>query len=1157
MQFTKLRLSGFKSFIDPTELWIEPGMTGIVGPNGCGKSNLVDALRWAMGETSPRQVRGGEMDDVIFGGTALRPARNIAEVTLLLDNARRKAPAPFAEADEIEVTRRIDRGSGSSYHVNGKEMRARDVHTLFADAATGARSTALVGQGHIGDLTKAKPADRRAILEEAAGITGLHSRRHEAELRLRAAETNLTRLDDVLTTLDSQLVGLKRQARQASRYRKIGDLIRRAEAAMLHRKWQAASAAIESARVHLSKIEAEVSALTAQVAAASTHQAEIAATLPELRKTEAEAASRLQRLVIAREALEAEESRLIQAKQDCESRIAEADGDIAREQALAADAQAALERLAEEERTLVSAQAAEAETLQSAIQELAAARLEVAALESDLATATQRVASDEARREALQSRAAECAARIARIEERAAALAVDRAAIAAEVLEPARLTAADATFATARQGLDSARATMARAEAALFAAQATESQARDAVGEAEAAFARLDAEASTLAKLLSDGDESLPPVIDQVSVEPGYELALAAALGDDLSAPIHGEAPVRWEAPSFTHAAANLPAASLPEGAEPLAKFVTGPSALARRLVQIGVVADESEARALRGTLAQGQRLVSRDGAMWRWDGFTVAAGHGTAAAERLNQRNRQKEIREALPAAEQLLAGRRANFNTAEEAVRNAAAAYRAAQELARNAEATLETARAQHAELAQKQGALQSRLAALADMALRIDAERNEAQAQASEADAEAQNLPDPESGKKALASIQHRLGERRWVLAQAQTRHDRLAHEIEARALRLTALGAERSSWQTRAEEAARTLSALTDRLASAKTEQESLIHRPEEIAAERNRLLNETEAAENFRRSASDTLTGAEQALSEADRKLKDEEGALAAQREERVRAQALVEQSEQARNGLVERIAERLTCAPEETLAAAGLSEDEELPELSSIEGRLERLVRERDNMGPVNLRAETEAADTESQIETLCTERTDLVSAISKLRQGINSLNQEGRERLLAAFGVVDKHFQDLFVRLFGGGRAYMKLTEAEDPLEAGLEIFASPPGKRLQTLSLLSGGEQALTALALLFAVFLTNPAPICVLDEVDAPLDDANVDRFCTLIEEIAQASETRFLVVTHHRITMARVHRLFGVTMGERGVSQLVSVDLGDAEKLRATA
>jgi chromosome segregation protein len=1151
VQFKKLRVSGFKSFVDATELWIEPGTTGIVGPNGCGKSNLVDALRWAMGETSARQMRGGEMDDVIFAGTATRPARNIAEVSLFLDNARRKAPAPFNEAEEIEVTRRIDRGSGSTYHVNGKEVRARDVHVLFADAATGARSTGLVSQGHISDIIKAKPADRRMILEEAAGITGLHSRRHEAELRLRAAETNLTRLDDVLVTLEAQLVGLKRQARQASRYRRIGDLIRRAEAALLHRRWQQATATIEAARARFAQIESEVAALTMRAAKSATAQADAASKLPDLRRAEAEAGSRLQRLVIEREGLEAEEARIEQARREIQSRIAESEGDTARENGRAADAETALARIGEEESAIAAQQANEASALETAVRELAEASREVSGLESDMAAATQRVAGEEARRDALAQRASECAARLARLKERAEVLARDTAALQSEAVPAAELAGAESALQAAKDALEASRSDLAAAESAVFEAQSAENTARDVMREAEAAHARLDAEGAALSRLLGEGDENLPPVIDRVTVEPGFELALAAALGDDLGAPVHDSAPVRWEE------LGPMSGFELPHGAEPLSNFVTAPTALARRLAQIGVVETESQARMMRAQLKQGQRLVTREGALWRWDGFTAASGHGAGAAERLDQRNRLKHVMKMLPEVAEKLAELRARFEAAQSETQNASAALRTRQEAARAAESALESARVRHAELAQKQSAIESKLAALADAAARAESERGEAEAESAQVAAETQNLPDPAQGRAALAEVHRVLSEKRAALAQCQTRHDRLAHEAEARSLRLTALAAERASWQSRAEEAAKMLAALAERLAAARTESEQLAKRPAEIAAARNRLLDEIAAGEHARNEAAHALAAAEAAATEADKQLKEAEQALGQAREERVRAEALVEQAEQARNSVAERITERLGCEPHEALAAAGIAEDEELPELAVVEGKLERLTRERDNMGPVNLRAETESAEVETQIETMKTERADLVSAIARLRQGIASLNREGRERLLAAFAVVDKHFQELFVRLFGGGRAYMKLTEAEDPLEAGLEIFASPPGKRLQNLTLLSGGEQALTALALLFAVFLTNPAPICVLDEVDAPLDDANVDRFCTLIDDIARASETRFLVVTHHRITMSRVQRLFGVTMAERGISQLVSVDLGDAERLRATA
>jgi chromosome segregation protein len=371
------------------------------------------------------------------------------------------------------------------------------------------------------------------------------------------------------------------------------------------------------------------------------------------------------------------------------------------------------------------------------------------------------------------------------------------------------------------------------------------------------------------------------------------------------------------------------------------------------------------------------------------------------------------------------------------------------------------------------------------------------------------------------------------------------------------RLSSIGLEVRSWEGRAESAARQKASLEERARALETERDRLAGLPAELEERRTTVIEEIGVATARRDAAMNELSGGEEALAEAEKREKLAEQTLGAEREERVRCESLVEQARQREAALVRRIDERLQCGPEQVLASGDVGEDETLPTLPDAAQKLERLTRERDNMGPVNLVAETEAEELETRIAGLNAERDDLTAAIARLRQGISALNREGRERLVAAFAQVNEHFEKLFTRLFGGGRAHLSLDEGEDPLDAGLEIMASPPGKRLQTLSLLSGGEQALTALALLFAVFLTNPAPICVLDEVDAPLDDANVDRFCRLVDEIAHSAETRFLVITHHRITMARMDRLFGVTMAEKGISQLVSVDLQGAARIRKTA
>jgi chromosome segregation protein len=1159
VNFARLRLSGFKSFVDPCDLVIERGMTGIVGPNGCGKSNLVEALRWVMGENSAKRMRGGEMDDVIFGGTTARPPRNVAEVTLQLDNARRNAPAHYNEYDQIEVVRRIERGAGSGYRINGKEVRARDVQLLFADVASGAHSTAMVSQGRIGAIINAKPIERRSLLEEAAGIAGLHSRRHEAELRLKAAEQNLSRLDDVLATMQAQLDALKKQARQAQRYRRLSDHIRRAEAVVLHLQWQAASAALEDAAERLRAAEREVADRTAAALAADRAREEAASELPALRQAEAAAGAELQRLLLARQALEEEERRVAAAREVAMQRLAQLVADRQREEELAADARAALARLEEERGTIAGAQAHEEAAEQAAAAALAAAVAEVATLDAELTRLTEQVADDEARRAALTRQRQESQEREARLAQRQEEIARQRAQLEAEAVAAGVSEEAAAAVRAAEAEVERARAAADAAAETLRGAQAAEQTAREPLQAAETRRTKLRAEIQALTELLSAAtDKRWTPILDKIQVEPGAEAALGAALGDDLTAPLDDEAPSHWRAlPGYAYALA------LPGGATPLASHVTAPPALARRLAQIGIVGDAATAERLQKSLVPGQRLVTRDGGLWRWDGFRRAPGTPTAAGQRLRQRNRLAELAEELVEVERRAATLHAEFDEIQRSARQAGEAEREARQGSRDALSRLARAQERDAELRRRAAATASRLAGLTETQERLAADLAEAQAQARQAADGIAALPDPALGREQTQALRQRLAERRTVQGAAQAEHERLLREAEARAARLAAIAEETQSWAGRAEAAARQQATIERRHAEVTDEIERLDRRPAEIAEQRERLADSIAASTARRNEAADALASGETRLAEAERTSKVADAELAQAREERVRCEAGREQADYARRAVADRVAERLDCTPDAILAAGGIEEGESLSGMDEADARLQRLVRERDGMGPVNLVAEAESAEIEERLGGLTREREDLVGAIAKLREGISALNREGRERLLAAFATVNEHFSALFTRLFGGGRAYLTLDKGEDgdetrdPLEAGLEIMASPPGKRLQVMSLLSGGEQALTALAVLFAVFLTNPAPICVLDEVDAPLDDANVDRFCTLVEEIAESAETRFLIITHHRLTMARMDRLFGVTMGERGISQLVSVDLQQAQELRRTA
>ena len=1153
MQFTKLRLAGFKSFVDPTELEIASGLTGVVGPNGCGKSNLVEALKWVMGETSAKQMRGSEMDDVIFSGTADRPSRNIAEVALHMDNTDRGAPSIFNDNDDLEVSRRIEREKGSTYKVNAREVRAKDVQLLFADAASGARSTALVSQGRVGAVVSAKPADRRKLLEEAAGITGLHSRRHEAELRLRGAETNLERLDDIMVTLEAQMAGLKKQVRQATRYRNLSGHIRKAEATLFHIRWTAIEAELAAAREQLNQAETAVTSMTGGAGRASAEQAGIAAKLPELRNNEAEAAAKLQRLTLARESLEQEEQRLADQQSSLESRIEQTDRDSERERTLAADADNAITRLGEENERLTAGGGGEDGALEEAAGKLAEARKTYEAGEAQLAEQTNTLAHDEARKADLERRIGDAGARITRLKDSRENLTREIARLEAVAGDREALTQADREAAEAAEALAQARAAAQTSESTRLDAQNRLSAAQETAQTAATAEAKLKAEEEALAEILETGDPDLwPPMIDSVSVEQGLESALGIALGEDLSAATDEAAPVHWR---------RLPAPgdapSLPAGAQPLSEFVRGPEVLLRRLSQIGVVNSTEDGQRLLSELKQGQRLVSRDGAFWRWDGYTAAADAPSTAAIRLEQHNRLGEIRVSLEAAGTAARQSAELLETARNGLKAASDREANSRESVREAETEIETLRQAQTALRQKMAESNSRLGAQREAGERLDQDLHDTERQLTEARDARDGIADLDAVRARIGELREQVSARRAEFVESQAAYDSLKNRAEERRRRLEEITSEIESWTNRKTGAEERITQLTERRAELEAALEALKNRPSEIGEQRNALLDQIGEAESGRRAAADELSEMETKLAEADRALREAEHELAGMREGRVRAEAAVEQAKQAASALTERIRDRLDAGPEALFELAGLKEDQELPEPDAAEKRVERLLRERDNMGPVNLRAEVEARELEEQMNSMLTEREDLLKAIDKLRRGINELNREGRQRLLASYEEVDKHFQELFTRLFAGGRAHLTLVDSDDPLEAGIEIMASPPGKRLQVLSLLSGGEQALTALALLFAVFLTNPAPICVLDEVDAPLDDNNVDRFCSLVEEIAHSLSTRFLVITHHRMTMARVDRLFGVTMGEQGVSQLVSVDLGQAMALRATA
>jgi chromosome segregation protein len=621
-----------------------------------------------------------------------------------------------------------------------------------------------------------------------------------------------------------------------------------------------------------------------------------------------------------------------------------------------------------------------------------------------------------------------------------------------------------------------------------------------------------------------------PPVIDHISVQKGFEKALGAALGDDLDAPVDPSSPMHWTAIAGV---ASDPA--LPDGAEPLARYVKAPAQLARRLAQIGVVERDVGIR-LASALKTGQRLVSREGDLWRWDGFVAAAHAPTGAARRLAQRSRFAEI-------DGELAGARSDVEAKRRALQAAQLAFDSA------SSAETET-RARERDL-NRQAA---RLSALTEARTRLNMSHGEATAAKADAENALGALAPAAKLETKLAQVRDDIAAKRTRLAEAQAEQQAIVREAELADRRLATLAADTAGWIERRQGARNQTATLGQRVAEAKRDRTELENAPQIFAKKRSALITEVQTAETARRARADRLQEAENALAEADRDARAALEAASAAREELARAEERFEGAKRRLTDIGREIRDMLEIDPAALAELAEIGPTDPLPDLVEIEERLERLRRERERLGAVNLRAEEELREVETQHSSLTTERDDLVEAIKKLRLGIQSLNREARERLLSSFEQVNKHFQHLFSQLFGGGTAELQLIESEDPLEAGLEILAKPPGKKPATLSLLSGGEQALTALALIFAVFLTNPAPICVLDEVDAPLDDHNVERFCDLLDEMIKSTDTRFVIITHNPITMARMNRLFGVTMAERGVSQLVSVDLEAAVQFR---
>lgn len=1149
LQFKKLRLNGFKSFVEKTELEISTGLTGIVGPNGCGKSNLVEALRWVMGETSAKKMRGsGGMEDVIFNGTDARPPRNFAEVSLLLDNTTRMAPSAYNGEEDIEVVRRIEKDKGSLYKVNGKTTRARDVQMLFADTVTGANSPALVSQGRVAEMINAKPQDRRKVLEESAGVSGLYVRRHEAELRLRAADANLQRVEDLVGSMEGRLGALKKQARQAVRYKELSAQIRELETAIAYLEWRVLVNKIEKAKAKFGEAESIVAERMTTVLQLTKTQNSQAEELPALRQKEAESAAALQSQKLTLQRIEDQEQAIAAQLSEAKEQLERLIEDRQHEQTSFKENSETLTRIKSESETLQNSEETDKEALaeKTAIKE----RLEekVLDLEREYEEFMGKLAESRASRQTIERQINSDTSRLSVANERQEKLTRNLAAAQEKFNSDNNHEELKTEILKLEADVVEYRGQFEGMEKDVEAANSAVEQTRAEHQKLDRAESEILTEIKTLETVLDSKDEiEFEPVLSNIEPEKGFETALSRALGDTLMASTNDEAPMVWMERDFN--ASDFPA--LPATAKMLEPHVRAPKHLKAALSLIGVVENNDDGKACAAQLKPGQSIVSLEGAYWRWDGLHIKASASDRHALQLQQKNRLKELQARLP-KDQAAAEKAHNALTqAQENRTTKQESFEQLQSQTRISERDLSAKQSELSKLTESRSGLFAEIAKLEEALANITQDIENLSASLSEGQGalQAYDTAAMASQNEAVEKIREKLVDVRDNLREAVRELDMVQQEQGRRKARLHAIADESVNLQNRIIRSQERLKELEERETQLTEKRDSLKNAPKTMSSDREKLVDRIQALESSRNEHADGLAKIEGELADTNRALKEAESTLGEAREARAHAQATAAAGQEQLDEITITIQEKFEMAPAALLAETKLTinDNEDLPAIEPLKEQKDKHIRSRDLIGPVNLRAEQESTDLESQVGGMLTERNDLIQAISELREGIETLNKEARERLTAAFDHVNGHFQKLFQQLYNGGKAHLALLESDDPLEAGLEIFAQPPGKTLQSLSLLSGGEQTLASIALIFAMFLTNPSPICVLDEIDAPLDDANVDRVCDLLEEIAERGETRFLVITHHRLTMARMDRLYGVTMAERGVSQLVSVDL----------
>ncbi len=1143
MKFKSVRISGFKSFLEPTEILINDGLTGVVGPNGCGKSNIVEAVKWVMGENSARQMRGDEMDDIIFAGTSERPARNFAEVSIKLDNSERKAPANFNHLEEIEISRKIEREKGSIYRVNSKQVRARDIQLIFADNGTGARSSGIVSQGRIAQIIDATSEDRRIILEEAANIKGLHNRRHEAELKLNGANENLNRLMDIEQTYRDQLIELEKQGRKAARYRSVGDRLRKAEATLFLTLLNTAENEFNDFKKHLDIAKENVNKGQINVSKHTEAKQEILDELPEFKKLETKKITVLQSLNIAKIRLEEEKSSAKTTLNNTLNQISQIETDIQREVEIKQDAKKTLLSLFAEKEKLKFESTNFLTKKTDALKLVKDLKAKTEEANTKLSTITSEIFSIKSDKSDLEKRISVLTDKIKNSEFQISEFNSKE--------DEQLLKKNNQQLSKLKQILRNKNQNLVSNKQELIKLEEKEVKLSDQKSNIDQNFNVINAELNSLSSILGDdtlNKNSLEKSINNIG---NLEKAIGSVLGETLLAPIHSDQNHFLKNTYWRNDLKTKFSSELPKGAIPIISEIKKNSILDIALIGVGIVKDEETAYDLQKNLSFGQALTTSKGGLWRWDGFVQPQGVQNSYSERLQQIAKLRLLQNKLPAVtkEQKIIESKIDENQLgiSKCKRHIIELESQISELIKNSN-TLELTNSKlDAKLLSSKVLLKEHLDITKISQKELAGLKNQLN--------NSINLPSLLADELKIRNIADQC---RNELADAMASEQQIKTHESFQARNLMQIDNQSENWKKRENEASIRLMSLQDRLKKLKDDQKRLTGLPDDFEKREEDLNKQIDKAVQEKNIASDKLVHTETNLHNIEKLEREAEQKVTSFREEMIKIDASLNLARTKIQNIEARVFEKLRINTDKLPEIVGFNEKNNLNvSIELLERTVQRLINERESLGAVNLRAEEEMKEMKEKIETMSSERIDLELAIEKLRTGIFELNKEGRQRLKDSFNDVNKNFKNLFQKLFGGGDAELKLVGSEDPLKAGLEVLASPPGKKMQLLSLLSGGEQALTAISLIFSVFLCNPAPICILDEVDAPLDDTNVGRFCDLLNKIVAETNTYFMVVTHHRLTMAKMDRLFGVTMEQKGISRLVSVNLEEANRIRDIA